>query len=147
MPNIQNDEAFKRALESLTPADQRVIGAQFVEHVLALNADARVRRAVEVAKNASAAPQELESAGRDANTVAVETYTTCGQDTDWHLQAAHFVATAITSCMTGGGNVAWKAAMHARMARDCEMLASGSATEQPEAESQYQVLEAYLAQR
>jgi hypothetical protein len=43
-----------------------------------------------------------------------------------------------------GDNLAWEAAMQARMARTCQTVAEGTGTENREAEEQYRILDAFL---
>ncbi len=150
MASISTDQEFKKALGKLNAAQQRVVGALFVERVLELCDDARVRRAVEVAKNPDAQESELDSVNRDAKTAAVESYTSCGRDTDWAAQAAHFVATAAAECSVPpsranqASQAAWDAAMYARMARTSDNIANAQTDHHDEAEAQYQALSQFL---
>jgi len=151
MASISNDQEFKQALEKLSAVQKRVLGAMFVERVLDLSDDSRVRRAVEVASKPDAQETELDGVNRDAKTAAVESYTACGRDTDWHAQAAHFVATAAADCSVPPSrsaqakNAAWDAAMFARMARTCQKIAQGDTEVHDEAEAQHRLLEQFLA--
>jgi hypothetical protein len=43
-----------------------------------------------------------------------------------------------------GDSPAWDAAMHARMARTCESIATGRGTDNAEAAAQYRILEEFL---
>ncbi|HEX9592858.1 MAG TPA: hypothetical protein VGB12_05855 [bacterium] len=150
METITHDREFKQALDSLSATEQRVVGSRFAENVLALNDDFRVRRVVEVAGNPGATEEELASAYKGARSVVVETYTACGHDAEWLAQAGHFVAAAAAAAAlpvaegAGAGSSAWRAAMHARMARTCEMIASGEGGTHTEAEEQYAILTAFL---
>ena len=151
MASISTDQEFKKALDQLSSAQQRVAGALFVERVLELCDDARVRRAVDVAKNINAQEGELDGANREAKSAAVESYTACGRDTDWSAQAAHFVATAAAECSVPPSrsdlahNAAWDAAMYVRMARTSENIAKAHTDHHDEAEAQYQLLTQFLA--
>jgi len=145
MTQISNDHELRLALDKLSPVQQRVVGGQFSESVLDLCSDNRVQRAVKVALDPNADPLELEEAYRNAKAVAVKTYTDCGKDADWMAQAAHFVAAAATACLTpenqlGTDNPAWKAAMQARMARNCEMIERQDGGEHNESETQYEIV-------
>jgi hypothetical protein len=150
MNTITNDHEFKQALDSLSVSNQRLVGSRFVEHVLPLNEDFRVRRVVEVASDAGASEEELASAYKGARSVVRETYTACGHDAEWLAQAGHFVAAAAAAAAlpvaagAATGNSAWRAAMQARMARTCEMIASGAGGTHTEAEDQYAILAAFL---
>ena len=45
---------------------------------------------------------------------------------------------------TAGDNIAWDAAMQARLARTCQTVAEGLGTENTEAQEQYRILETLL---
>ncbi len=150
MATIGNDHELKTALDGLDSTQQRVLGGQFVEKVLGLCDDPRVRRAVEVAMDPEAPPAAVDDAFRTAKAVAVKTYTDCGKDTDWMSQAAHFVAAAAAASLTpeaqrGKDNPAWKAAMQARMARNCEMIEQQDGGPHNEAEVQYALANGFSA--
>lgn len=150
MDTITNDREFKQALDSLSTTEQRIVGSRFVEHVLPLTEDFRVRRVVEVAENPAASDEELASAYKGVRSAVVETYTACGHDAEWLAQAGHFVAAAAAAAAlpdagrAGVGNPAWRAAMQARMAKTCEMIANGEGGTHTEAEEQYSILTAFL---
>lgn len=144
---IHNDSEFKSALSGLDPARQRRAAARFVERVMDLSGDVRVRAAVEAAQRGDLAEAEREVLFQAANAARVESFTQCGREADWGAQAGHFVAKAAVSCVkapVSGENIAWDAAMHARMARTCHSVASGVGTETREAEAQYAILGAIL---
>ncbi len=144
---ISNDIEFKSALSRLSRIGQRQVAARFAESVLALCPDPRVKGAINSAKRTDITEAELDGAGQAARTVSVESFTRCGHECDWHSQAAHFVAEAALACVkTGepGGNPAWDAAMHARMARTCETIATGRGTENGEIPAQYRILAEFL---
>jgi hypothetical protein len=149
MASINNDHELRLALDSLTAEQQRLIGGQFVKSVLGLCDDSRVRNAVAAATNEAAVSQELEEAFRNAKAVSVKTYTDCGKDTDWLAQAAHFVAAAATAALSPaqqkGDNPAWKAAMQARMARNCEMIERQDGEDSGESETQYKLTQDFIA--
>ena len=69
----------------------------------------------------------------------------CGKDTDWLAQADHFVAASAAAALTPADqlaaktNPAWKAAMQARMAKNCEMMETDEGEAQSEAERQYHI--------
>ena len=146
---ISNDSDFKAALNGLSIAQQRLVAAEFVESVLVLCPDARVKAAVGVAKHLGISDAELAPVYQAANTARVESYTQCGKETDWQAQSGHFVAKAALACVrpaSVAGNLAWDAAMDARMARTCEGIASGAGTENREAENQYRILYEFMHQ-
>ena len=153
MSGISNDSEFRRALESLSVPEQRIAGGRFVENVLPLCKEPLIQRAVAVATDESSSDQELEDAYRNSKSIAVKTYTACGSDTDWLAQAGHFVAAAAAACLqpeaasAKGSNNAWKAAMQARMAKNCEMIETGEGQAAGESQEQYAILERQLAER
>jgi len=150
MSAIGNDRELRIALDGLTPQQQRVLGGRFVASVLALCEEESVGRAVDVAMNPEASEAALAAAYRDAKAVSVKSYTACGKDADWLEQAAHFVAAAATACLVpesrrGSDSPAWKAAMQARMARNCEMIERGEGAEHNESETQYRLTAEFSA--
>jgi hypothetical protein len=148
MAKISNDHELRSALGELSPDRQRVLGAQFVKGVIALNRDERVARAVETALDIEASPTELEDALRAAKGYATKTYTDCGKDTDWLAQADHFVAAAAAAALSQEAgdrpNRAWKAAVQARMAVNCAQMEDEQGRWEDEPERQYRIAEDYL---
>lgn len=150
MANIQNDHALREALNGLSGEQQRVLGSRFAQSVLRLAKDERVRRAVEAGLRADSSPGEIEDAFRAAKAYATKTYTDCGKDTDWLAQADHFVAAAAAAALTPDAlvaekhNRAWKAAVQARMAVNCELIELDEVPDQSEADHQYAIANAYL---
>ena len=144
---ISNDKEFKTALAGLSTAQQRQVAAGFVQRVFALSGDVRIKAALDAAARADVSDAELTVLSGAANTARVESFTQCGKETDWSAQAGHFVAKAAVACVKAaeaGSNLAWDAAMHARMARTCQTVADGAGTENVEAGEQYRLLEAFL---
>lgn len=144
--SIQNDQELKRELSKLSVAEQRVVAAKFVESVAYLNTDPLIERALMIAKDKMHSNLEFDEVYKSVKSLAVKTYTACGADADWPAQAAHFVATATKACLTpvehlgNKNNLAWKCAMQARMAKNCEMIESESQTMDNEAQKQYAIL-------
>ncbi len=151
MPTISNDQDLRSLLNKLPTDQQRIIGARFAQSVLHLSRDERVNRAIETAVQPDAAAGELEDAYRAAKTYATKTYTDCGKDTDWLAQADHFVAAAAAAALTPDSlvpektNRAWKAAMQARMANNCELVESDDDTHGDEVQRQYAIADDFLA--
>ncbi len=144
---LSNDKDFKAALAGLSTAQQRQVAARFVQRVFVLSNDVRIKAALDVAGRADISDAELTVMYQAANTARVESFTQCGKETDWSAQAGHFVAKAAVACVKpaeAGANLAWDAAMQARMARTCQTVADGAGTENREAEEQYRILEAFL---
>lgn len=144
---ITHDAEFKRTLAGLSVPQQRQVAARFVQAVFALSGDARIRTALDAARRADISDAELALAAQAANSARVESFTQCGKETDWTAQAGHFVAKAAVACVRpaeAGANLAWEAAMQARLARNCQTVADGAGTDNREADAQYRTLEAFL---
>lgn len=142
-----NDREFKTKLGALPIAHQRQVAASFVQRVLPLSNDFRIKSALVLAQRSGVSEAELASAYQAANTARVESFTQCGKETDWTAQAGHFVAKAAVACVrpaAEGENLAWEAAMSARMARTCETVANGEGTENSEPAEQYRLLSEFL---
>ena len=150
MANITNDHELRDALNALTSDRQRLLGCRFAQGVMRLSNDERVNRAIETGLREDSAPGELEDAFKAARAYATKTYTDCGKDTDWLAQADHFVAAAAAAALTPDSlmaekqNRAWKAAVQARMAINCELMDSDDAPDESEAERQYAMANAFL---
>ncbi len=150
MLSITDEKTFKQALSNLDIHQQRVVGALFVERVLDLFNDERVKRAIKIAQNASVSEDELQSTYKAARSASIESFTRCGADGDWKEQAGHFVANAAAACVIPTeqirkNNPAWEAAMNSRMARNCEIIANEE-TSNDEDQHQYRVLSEFLTQ-
>ena len=150
MANIQNDLLLREALNGLTSDQQRVLGSRFAQSVMRLSRDDRVRRAIDTGLREDGSPGEIEDAFKAAKSYATKTYTDCGKDTDWLAQADHFVAAAAAAALTPDAlvaekqNRAWKAAVQARMAVNCELMEVDEVPDQSESERQYAIANAYL---
>ena len=146
MATISNDHELRGALNLLPAAQQRIMGARFAQGVMHLCQDERVRRAAETALAGDAGEDELEDAFKAAKSYAIKTYTDCGKDTDWLAQADHFVAAAVAAALTPASqlpekvNPAWKAAVQARMAKNCAMMEEDEGEEEGEPERQYHIV-------
>jgi hypothetical protein len=144
---ISNDKDFKSALMGLSIGQQRQVAARFVQQVFPLSGDARVKAALEAAGRADISDAELAMAAQAANSARVESFTQCGREADWSAQAGHFVTKAAAACVKAaeaGDNLAWDAAMQARLARTFQTVADGAGTDNREAEAQYRILDAFL---
>jgi hypothetical protein len=150
MPTISNDQDLRALLNKLPAEQQRIIGARFAQSVIRLSRDERVNRAIETAIRTDASPDEIEDAYRAAKAYATKTYTDCGKDTDWLAQADHFAAAAAAAAVTPEHllaektNRAWKAAMQARMANNCELVESDDDTHADEVQRQYAIADEFL---
>lgn len=148
--SVTNEQEFKAALDQLPLARQRYVAALFAESVLPLSRDKRIKGVINAAKRADISDDELIALHLAARAASVDSYTQCGREVNWLCQAGHFVAEAAEACVTVNApgkseNPAWSAAMHARMARTCECIARGQGTERCEIDTQYRILEQYLA--
>ena len=145
---INNDKEFKGALEGMNLSQLRLAAAGFVDSVLPLSTDERIVAAVKVARQEKASETELEMQLRSVKAAALASYTQCGKLCDWSSQAGHFVAKAAVRCVEpltdGGAQSVWEGAMDARMARTCEVIATGEGTENNEAQVQYRIVESLL---
>jgi hypothetical protein len=146
MPIISNDRDLRDVLNGLTDIQQRIIGASFAKSVIHLSRNEWVRRSVEIAQNPDASDAELQDALKAAKGYAAKTYTDCGKDTDWLAQADHFVAASAAAALTSTEqlaqktNPAWAAAVHARMAKDCEAMDEDEGEIETEAQRQYRIV-------
>jgi hypothetical protein len=145
MTTISNDHDLRDALNRLSAVRRRIIGARFAGNIIHLCRNDRVVRAVDTALNPHASEAELQDAFAAAKSHTAKTYTDCGKDTDWLAQADHFVAAAAAAALTppvrddAKTNPAWKAAVQARMAKNCEMMEEKEGETDTEAERQYRI--------
>ncbi|GAB6039683.1 hypothetical protein [Endothiovibrio diazotrophicus] len=149
MKPIDNDQAFHAVLDGMEAARQRQVAARFVEHVLDLADDERVRVAVAAAKNPATTPEMLEAAFKGTKQSVLEHHARCGADCHWSVQAGYFVARAAIACVepkapTRGKGLAWQAAMNGRMARTCQLIEAGEESPDGEREAQYRILADFL---
>lgn len=150
MTSIQSDMDFKNALSGLALEQQRVIGKRFVERVIELADDPKIKKLLASADEADLSDAERSGSFSAAKSAAIERYTLCGREADWSRQASHFVAAATAACLTPRDqaeqcrNLAWTAAMNARMARVSANIAAGAAPDDSEAVGQYALLTDFL---
>ncbi len=150
MATISNDKDLRDLLEKLPVDQQRIIGLRFARSVVHLSREERVKRALESGLRPDASAPELEDAYRAAKAWSTKTYTDCGKDTDWLAQADHFVAAAVAAALIPDSlldtktNRAWKAAMHARMANNCELVESDGNAHFDEVKRQYEIADAFV---
>jgi len=147
---IKNDHDFKKALSELSITDQRKLAAQFIESVENLNTDSIIERALDVVR-AEPSENELVEMYKQVNSQVVKTYTSCGDETDWSLQAAHFVLSATKACLMplvhlgSKNNLAWKCALQTRMARNCDMIELEGDNVDNEAQKQYVIASTFIS--
>jgi hypothetical protein len=146
--HITNDHDLREAISRLSPAEQRTLGGQFVANVAHLSPDPRINRAIDATANPEISQSELDEIYKTMKAFATQTYTACGSDADWAAQAEHFVAAAAAASLSrddqNGARGAWKAAMQARMAKNCEMILNDDGGFANESEKQYQLAIRYL---
>ena len=148
--DITNDQQLRQALNDLPLETQRSLGARFVASVGHLSDNPIIQQGLQVANNPERTAAELEAAYKNAKKLAIDSYTACGRDADWLKQAEHFVAAAIAACLQPQEqrpeqeNIAWKAAMQARMARNCEMIEQDKGEVDNEANRQYAIAKEIL---
>lgn len=143
---IQTDSEFRSALDKLPTPKQRELATRFTDSVVVLCNDPRIKAALNAARRLDISDIELAAIYQAANAASVESYTQCGKETNWMSQAGHFVAEAAKSCVKPverGHNLAWDAAMYARMARTCETISKGLGTQNRESEVQYRLMDEY----
>jgi len=148
MTQMNNDAEFRKALDSLDPAQQRQLAVRFVENVLALCSDERIARVLRVAGNSEASEDELAEALKTARATTFDCHTRCGSEGDWAEQAGYFVARAATAALTPIGQMpsdpAWHAALSSRMAQTSQSIVSGDDTAGQEAGQQYRILSEFM---
>jgi hypothetical protein len=148
MSQISNDAEFKQTLQGLEQAQQRVVAAMFVEHVLPLSTDERIARVTRVAADKNASAGELLDALRTAKAATMDSHTRCGSEGNWTEQAGYFVSRAAMAALTPceqctSGSPAWQAAMSSRMAQTSMLIDSEDAIPVGN-EWQYDILSNYL---
>jgi hypothetical protein len=150
MATISTDKDLRDLLEKLPVDQQRIIGLTFAQSLIHLSRDERVKRAIETGLRTDASQGELEDAYRAAKAWATKTYTDCGKDTDWLAQGDHFVAASVAAALTPENlidsktNRAWKAAMQARMANNCELVEGDGNAHLDEVKRQYEIAEGFI---
>jgi hypothetical protein len=151
MIQITNDTEFKQALQELDHTQQRIVAAMFVEHVLSLSSDERLKHIVKLASDPNTSADELSNALESAMIVTVDSHTRCGAEGNWSEQAGYFVARATVAAITPVaqsrvGGPAWQAALSSRMAHISRLIDddSNEISIHTETEWQYQILSDYL---
>ncbi len=149
MTTISNDIEFKQAVEGMEYSKQRELAGLFVQNVMSLSSDDRIKRLIKVALDTEADADELASALKSAKATMIDCHARCGAEGDWRHQAGYFVARAVTSALTPEGQCrlggpAWQAAMSSRMARTSMVIDSGDNAASDESEQQYRILSDYL---
>jgi len=160
MSKISTSEDFRKALSSLSLAQQRQVGARFIANVLDLTDDAQVKSCQEIAGKKGVAADELNDAYHRVHAVYVATHPRSWfTELDYTKQAAHFVAEACMVCLSPTypeehtHHLADRVAMYCQMARTCSAIQHegeypkfGGVEEAVKklVDSQYQILSEYL---
>lgn len=151
MSQITNDAEFKQALQNLDATQQRVVAGKFVEHVLPLSNDDRIKHVIKIATNSDASQVQVSDAMRSAKAATVDSHTRCGSEGNWTEQAGYFVARAAVAAITPqaqsrASGPAWQAAMSCRMAQTSLLIdnESDEVSANSENEWQYGILSGYL---
>jgi hypothetical protein len=148
MAGIENDDDFRQPLKNMEITAQRMLAARFVENVLPLSDDDRIRRVIEIAAKADASRADVSDAFHTARTATIDSHNRCGADADWKAQAGYFVARAALAAVTPpeqmAGGPAFQAAMSSRMARTCVDIESSEDTAGRERQAQYRILTEFL---
>jgi len=157
---ITDLKTFKKALSTLTLAQQRQVGARFVENVLDLTDGRCTKHAQSLAAQSDISPEELEMAYNAVHAVYVTTHPRSHfSELVFSQQAAHFVAEACMTCVAPTysalptHHLAENAASYCRMARICASiehdkenpsLANAEKAMNKEMNTQFQILTEYL---
>jgi hypothetical protein len=149
MSDINNDARMREAIAELDVPRQRALAARFIENVLSLTEDERVRRAITIAAKPDADEDQLSSALRGAKAAALDAHARCGSDGEWNDQAGYFVARAAEAAVapqvrSHGRGPAWQAALNCRMARTAEGADTDEDAHGSESQAQYRILNDYL---
>lgn len=149
MKKISNDSEFKQALKGLEYSKQRELAGLFVQSVIGLAVDDRIKRVVTIASDPEATSDELAMALSTAKTAMLDCHARCGAEGDWQQQSGYFVARAATSALTPEGHCrlggpAWQAAMSSRMACTSIKIHSEENCPGDESARQYHILSNYL---
>ncbi len=149
MKTITNDIEFKHVLEGMEYSNQRVLAGLFVQSVIGLSIDDRIKRVVKVACDPEATADELAIALTSAKAAMLDCHARCGAEGDWKQQSGYFVARAATSAVTPEGQCrlggpAWQAAMSSRMACTSIKIHSEDKCQGDESARQYRILSDYL---
>ena len=149
MSDVSNDAQMREAIGGLEVPLQRALAARFIEHVLSLTEDERIKRVLKIAAHADADEDQLSSALRSAKAAALDAHARCGTDGEWNDQAGYFVARAAEAAVAPrvrsyGRGPAWQAARNCRMARTAQATETDEDAHGSESQAQYRILNDYL---
>jgi len=157
---ITSNESFKKALSSLSLAQQRQIGARFIANVLDLTDGSCIKHAQMVAEKSDITAEELENAYHAVHSIYVATHPRSDlSELDYEKQAAHFVTEACMVCLAPTYaeyrtyHLAEKVASYCSMARLCSSIQheeeypkflDAEESSKKEMDAQYQILSEFL---
>ena len=160
MNKISSKDDFKKALYSLSLAQQRQVGARFIANVLDLTDGSCTKHAQGIAEKSDITAEELENAYRAVHSVYVATHPLSGlSELNYKKQAAHFVAEACMACLaptyekSHTHHLAEKVAGYCCMARICSSIQhedeypkflNAEESLKKEMDAQYQILSEFL---
>lgn len=149
MREITDEAGLRNAFKELDSTQNRLVGALLVQNVLPLTTDDRVKRAIEKALDPQASDDELSDMFKSLKRAMIDSSTRCGADADWDEQASHFVTRAASTVVTPKAqrdsvDPLWQIVQSCRMARSCSLIASNDDSDNPESESQYQIVNKFL---
>jgi hypothetical protein len=161
MSQVKGHKSFQEVLSALTVAQQRQISARFIEHVLDLTDEPRLKTAQQTAAKSGVTAEELVDAFHSVHAVYTQTHPRSDlSELDYTKQAIHFIAEACLVCLSPTyqeakiHRIAEKAAMYCRMARTCASimhdedqpdLGETEKALQNEIKSQYTIVNEYLS--
>jgi len=151
MSTIIDEATFKTTLHTLPRQQQRLLAALFIQEAVSrLTQDSRILHGLRTLQTPGADDELINSAYKSVKSASVDTFTRCGNETDWLAQAIHFIALACAAGLTPthqlkpSDNLAWNAAIYARMANTFETIATQGNSDSNEPQRQYRVLAQFL---
>ena len=130
MSIVKTNKEFVKTLASLSLAEQRYLGAQFIFCVLDIIDEPRLKNIMNSINKKGNSAEELHSAYKMAHSFYVETHPHSGlEELDFKRQAIHMVAEACVNCLAPiyqevtTLHLAQKVAMYCRMAITCWNIA------------------------
>ena len=129
MSEVKGHKSFQEVLSGLTVTQQRQIGALFIENVLDLTDEARLKSAQQIAAKSGVTAEELVDAYHSVHAIYTQTHPRSDlSELDYTKQAVHFIAEACLICLSPTypeakiQRIAEKTAMYCRMARTCASI-------------------------
>ena len=126
MSVVKTNKEFVKTLASLSLAEQRYLGTQFIFSVLNIIDEPRLKNIMNSINKKGNSAEELHSAYKLAHSFYIETHPHSGfEELDFKRQAIHMVAEACISCLAPVYqevttiHLAQKVAMYCRMAITC----------------------------